>query len=113
MKPAVRGVLSTAILLCLSFCGQTQILKNIGNRIKQKAEQRADSKVDQTIDKGLDKTEDATKTNKPADNTNNSGQKTQNGQSIPNALGTTGITDPGNGASFKTYSKFDFIPGDK
>jgi len=113
MKLAVKFFMSTAILLCISFCGHSQILKSIGNRIKQKAEQRADSKVDQTIDKGLDKTEDATKTNKNSDNTNQSNQVNQNNQNGTNNQSSNNINNPGDPASFKTYSKFDFIPGDK
>jgi hypothetical protein len=61
MRAAIKPLMCMAALLCISCWGQSQILKNIGNRVKQKVEQRADRKVDQTIDKGLDKTEDAAK----------------------------------------------------
>ena len=60
MRTAIKQLLCIAILLCISFWGQTQIL----NRVKQKAEQRANQKIDQAIDKGLDKTEEAAKTDK-------------------------------------------------
>ena len=47
--------------LCLSCFTQAQILKDIGNRIKQRTEQRANQKVDQTIDKGLDHVDNSAK----------------------------------------------------
>jgi len=113
MKLTVRVFTYTALLLCISFWGHSQVLKSIGNRVKQKATQRADAKVDQTIDKGIDKTVDATKTNKTTDTTK------QNKQAEPNnenrsatqiANSASNSTEP---ISFKTYSKYDFIPGDK
>jgi hypothetical protein len=61
MSTSLRFFACLVVLLCFSFFSHAQILKNIGNRTKQKAEQRANQKVDQAIDKGLDKTEDAAK----------------------------------------------------
>jgi OOP family OmpA-OmpF porin len=105
MKPAAKFLVCMAVLLCSSFSGNSQILKNLGNRVKQKVEQRADQKTDQAIDKGLDKTEDAGKskdnTVNPANNNNKSSDAGNQATAVPEQT------------VFKTYSKFDFIPGDK
>lgn len=112
MRAIVKFFACTAIMLCFSFFAHSQILKNIGNRAKQKAEQRANQKIDQAIDKGLDKTEEtATKKaddpNSTQNNGNSNGNSGNSGSTGTNSNSTTGP------ASFKTYAKFDFIPGDK
>jgi outer membrane protein OmpA-like peptidoglycan-associated protein len=118
-----------AVLLCFSCLTQAQILKDISNRIKQKTEQRANQKIDQGIDKGLDKVDNASKdatkkkdssattnNNKNSDSKqNNSDGKqnnaTSNSTSSPDA--NSQVSKNADEASFKTYSKFDFVPGDK
>ena len=108
MKSAIKLLLCIAELLCISLSSQSQILKKVSDRVKQKVEQRADQKVDKTIDKGLDKTEDISKKK-------DSSLKTAPRQT--NNQAETGIQDKpvgtGEQAVFETYSKFDFIPGDK
>ena len=113
MKPTVKTLFVTAILLCVSFTSPGQILKNIGNRAKQKAEQRANQKIDNTIDKGLDKAEGAGQkkpgqpdsgTNENTENSNNT-NKTNNNNSTPsgdNTNSSSNNTSPG----FKFYSKY-------
>ena len=108
MRTSIKLLLSTAILLCFSFWGQAQIL----NRVKQRAEQRANQKIDQAIDKGLDKTEEAAKTDKNKKDTTskNTNTKTGTGSKTTTSETETLTNAP---AEFKTYAKFDFIPGDK
>jgi outer membrane protein OmpA-like peptidoglycan-associated protein len=107
MKSAIK-LLCIAELLCISFLSQAQILKNIGNRVKQKVEQRTDQKVDKSIDKGLDKTEDAGK--KKDSSLKTDSNKSTNQAETGNQNKTIGATEQ---VAFETYSKFDFIPGDK
>ena len=107
MKSAIK-LLCIAELLCISLLSQAQILKNIGNRVKQKVEQRTDQKVDKSIDKGLDKTEDAGK--KKDSSLKTDPNKTTNQAETSNQNKTIGT---GEQVAFETYSKFDFIPGDK
>lgn len=98
-----------AILLCISFLTQAQIL----NRVKQKAEQRANQKIDQAIDKGLDKTEEAAKADKNKKDTTKTttSKKDTNSNSQPTGSNVEGATKTQ--ADFKTYAKFDFVPGEK
>jgi len=112
--------------LCLSCFTHAQILKDIGNRIKHRTEQRANQKVDQTIDKGLDQVDnsakDATKKKDTSGNTNsnNGSHKQTDAANHTTANNTTNSPDANtqvgknaDDAGFKTYSKFDFVPGDK
>jgi len=128
MKPFPKFLPCIAGLMCLSCLTHAQILKDISNRIKQKSEQRANQKIDQGIDKGLDKVDgaakDATKKKDTSATTNNGSNdnKQKNGanNTSNSTSGTSTSADASNqvakgteGASFKTYSKFDFVPGDK
>jgi OmpA-OmpF porin, OOP family len=123
MKPFPKLLVCVAGSCCLSCFTQAQILKDISNRIKQKTEQRANQKIDQGIDKGLDQVDnaakDATKKKDSATNTNNTNSNNNNRQSNASTT-TTGSADTNaqlsksaDEAGFKTYSKFDFVPGDK
>ncbi len=80
-------------LLAFAFFANSQILKKISDRAKQKAEQKTMEKADKTID-------GATKGNKTDENNTEEGSsETKNTNAAP--------------ASLKTYSKFDFVPGEK
>ena len=70
--------------------------KKLLNKVKDKAEQRADTRVDQSIDKGLDKVEGK---GKPA---------TGGAASAETKLDEAQPEGP----SLKSFSKYDFIPGD-
>ena len=124
MKPSPKLLLCITGLLCFSCFTHAQILKDISNRVKQKTEQRANQKIDQTIDKGLDQVDksakDATKkkdtsgtAGHPNDSNTGNKQSSENNSTTNNSGANS---QPGKNmeeASFKTYSKFDFIPGDK
>ena len=115
MRVSIKPIGCMATLLCICFLCHGQILKSIGNRVKQKVEQRADQKTDQTIDKGLDKAEDA---GKKKDGTvtpgnNNNGSKSNNTGDANNQANVNQVTTVGEQPAFQIYSKFDFIPGDK
>lgn len=97
--------LLTLVLIFSVFAGAAngQILKKLGQKIKDKTNQRVDEKTDQTIDKGLDKTEDATKkkdssASKSVDNTDKT---------------VTSNADASSTTAIKSYANYDFVPGDK
>lgn len=124
MKPFPKLLVCMAGSFSLSHLTHAQILKDISNRIKQKTEQRANQKIDQSIDKGLDHVDnaakDATKKKDSTSTTNNSNNSNSNNKQTNSSTSTTNTSDPTSQASkstdeagFKTYSKFDFIPGDK
>ncbi len=92
-------------LLAITLCCPAQI-KGILDRAKQKAANKASEKVDKSIDKAADST--SGKTDKqPTVETNNKDTETANtNKSTPD----TTKKEP---ASFKAYSKYDFVPGEK
>ncbi len=91
----VRHLLILALFLC-PFPGNAQ-LKGIMNKVKNKVNQRVDSKVDKEIDKALDKAE---------------GKETAATEPVKTSapVATNGSGEDSN--SLKSFSKFDFIPGD-
>jgi OmpA-OmpF porin, OOP family len=83
-----------ASLLVLSLLVQGQILKKIGDKVKQKTENKVDEKVNKKVDKTIGEG--------TGDNTKN-----EQGASDKDA------NAPVFAASIKTYSKYDFVPGEK
>lgn len=81
--------------ITFTFCSQGQILKKIADKAKNKVE----TKTDQKPDKPADPTEDKTGDNGNEGDRNDSQSKN--------------VADTGKPASFKAYSKYDFVPGEK
>lgn len=80
-----------------------QILKKLGQKIKDKTNQRVDQKEDQAIDKTLDNA-DPTKKKDNSDSKSNTGDDKNE-----SATTNSNIAGP---PSFKTYQNYDFVPGD-
>jgi OmpA-OmpF porin, OOP family len=79
---------------------------NVGNKIKNKVNQRANQKVDKAIDKALDSAE------------GKDGKEKTGGQTAAETSPETASEGVAPGAkpkkpSLSSYSKFDFVPGDK
>jgi outer membrane protein OmpA-like peptidoglycan-associated protein len=97
-------VFITTLLLTLSLTSNAQ-LGNLFNKAKNKVQQRADAKVDNAMEKGLDKAEGKnTKSNK------SSSSSTESGSDENTSGENTEVKKEEN--LVKSYSKFDFIPGD-
>ena len=95
---------------------------NIGNRVENKVVNRVNNKIDNGIDKGLDAVEDDITRNKQKKNKSKSekapvGQKeqenTDNATTGTEASSAAKPASPQNKPSMQTYSKYDFIPGEK
>ena len=91
----VRLLLILLLFLC-PFLGNAQ-LKGIMNKVKNKVNQRVDNKVDREIDKALDKPE------------GKEGAATTPVKNSPPVASNDSEEDSN---SLKSFSKFDFIPGD-
>jgi OmpA-OmpF porin, OOP family len=93
----MKKVFFITSLLCLCFFSHGQILKKIANRVKQKTESNTNNKSDTIAnDAGNGKTD--AKTIKPDTTADPAGKN-------------VAVTD--NAASIKSYSKYDFTPGEK
>jgi len=97
-----------------SFQTNAQII-NVKETAEQKTQNRANNKVDHTVDKGLDKVEEGIGNlfKKKKKKTGDAGEATE--EKATNAADKTGAdSKSGSGKpSFTTYSKFDFISGEK
>ncbi|TDB58669.1 OmpA family protein [Arundinibacter roseus] len=127
LKISLLLVLSS-VLLSLSAHGQIRINKP-EKVIERQAENRANRKIDQAVDKGFDKLEEGIgsifkKKEKPAkEDKNSSENKTNEEENAGNGGGRVSGGNAGSGgqtaatkpekASLKSYSKYDFIQGEK
>jgi outer membrane protein OmpA-like peptidoglycan-associated protein len=102
----MKRIVFPCLLLVLCICTRESNaqLGNLKNRVKQKVSERVDRKVDQAIDKSLDKVEDAAKVEPATEGEVKTNTGTTVGSVESKAKVETGI---------KTYSKYDFVPGEK
>lgn len=97
-----------ALILCASVA-QAQF-GNLLDRAKNKVNQKVNQKIDQKMDKAADKAVDG------VDNEISGKNKNKNKSGDNNGTGDEGdskTSGKAGGTSFKSYSKFDFIPGEK
>lgn len=106
--------LTLIVCSAIAFTLHAQI--DIQGAIERKARERAERKVDQTIDKGFDKTEEGID-----EGTREATKKKGNKNAEENTTEGSGNTEEGSSAAspgntktpLRSYSKFDFVPGDK
>ncbi|MGE5438456.1 MAG: OmpA family protein [Bacteroidota bacterium] len=110
--------LLAAALICLFMPGEAFSQFDILGKIKDKVEQKAEEKTDEAIDKGLDEAEkEITKTGDDENeevkskkkNTNSEDEEEQASPKKNKTEGNPKTTE----VSLKSYSKFDFVPGEK
>src|SRR6218665_631861 len=94
------GITTMILFLCFFTKSEAQ-LGNLLNKAKNKVQQRADNKVDKAMEKGLDKAEGKTDKSDKSSGSASAGEKTDD----------SGETKQEENLR-KSYSKFDFIPGD-
>ena len=111
------AVLLSIFTLQITFCSSQ--ISDPSGLLKQKLENRANSKIDRALDKALDKTEEGVKNgSKKKDKKTNDSAGSNSDEKNLNSSNKKG-SEPTNAAgasqepSFKTYSKFDFVSGEK
>jgi OmpA-OmpF porin, OOP family len=102
----MRRVFMAAVIMGLPFSMQAQ-LGGFINRAKDKVNQRINNKADQAVDKALDDMEGKKTTEEKPKAQSAPKQATQASKENDEAKEETGK------ATLTSYSKFDFIPGDK
>jgi outer membrane protein OmpA-like peptidoglycan-associated protein len=104
-------------LMSLTVNVECQVKLNLKKKIESKVNQRVNQHTDQAIDKGMDAVEDGVKGDaKKTDKTDqaNENQKNQDNKSAGAGNQATGDKVAGQEqATLQSYSKFDFIPGEK
>jgi outer membrane protein OmpA-like peptidoglycan-associated protein len=93
------------VAVCIFAADGQNPLKKIGDRLGQKVNQRANRKTDQAMDKTLDKAEKSIE--KGAKGEGDDGSGTDSKSTTSKSTGTSAKQ------GLKSYSKYDFVPGDK
>jgi outer membrane protein OmpA-like peptidoglycan-associated protein len=114
----MKKLLFLAVLLAVMSRADSQILKKVFDRTKQKTEEKAAEKVSEKVSDAATKPiDDAGKKNTDKNNkNNNSGNNTGDNKDITenNADVVTGeVKEKNTIPTLATYSKFDFVPGEK
>ena len=99
----MKKIFLLTCLLVFTFFSNGQILKKVSDRVKNKVDNNANNKVNNTVDKTVD---DAMNPNKSKDKNAVDSTKKQDGTT------ETVKTETGP-ATLKTYSKYDFVPGER
>src|SRR6185436_19874093 len=94
------------ILFLFSLCvlihfADGQILKKVTDRVKNKVDNNANNKVNNTVDKTVDDAMNPNKNKNAVDSTGNQNTSATDNKSVPGP------------ATLKSYSKYDFVPGEQ
>ncbi len=107
MKTAIQ------LLILIFFISTVHVahaqFRNLDKRIEQKVKNRADRKVDKAIDKALDKTEEGAEGAVKGDKMDK--KEEAKGKEAAEPENTSAAESNKN--AFVTYTKFDFVPGEK
>lgn len=114
----IKLLIGFIVLLPISKSNAQIVIRNPGRIAENSVQNRANNKVYQGVDKGLDKIEEGIgnlfkkkrKEDKPAENKQNTNQQTENQENNANDENTGTKTKK---PFLQTYSKFDFMPGEK
>jgi OmpA-OmpF porin, OOP family len=112
MKKVFLLLILTACTGLLASAQLNNILKRAEQRAKERVKQKVDQKVDEGVDKAIDKADPTSPQNKSKNKKNNDGGGADNGGDNGDNGGNVSGGKKGS-PTLKTYSKFDFIPGDK
>lgn len=119
-------LLTAFFFICCSTMLMAQV--NLGNRIKERSKQtlerRVEDKVDKTLNKGVDKVEDkvdsvavsgkSDKSSKKTDKQSEKNTETESGEKGSSSAKTTDKpSGSGTSKALVSYSKYDFVPGEK
>ncbi|MGZ5191621.1 MAG: OmpA family protein [Flavisolibacter sp.] len=97
---------SLLVALCFSYEDSAAQLNKLKSKIKQKVDQRVDQKTDKAIDKSLDKVEEGTKVKTETETEEGEIKDKKENEETKTKVETKGT-------GIKSFSKFDFVPGEK
>jgi OOP family OmpA-OmpF porin len=103
LKTMTRKIIIAVLIAALPFVASAQ-LGGLLNKVKDKSKQRADNKIDKGIDKTLDDIE--------GKNTNQTASTSRPGGTSVATQEKATAEQPAEESSIKSFSKYDFIPGD-
>lgn len=116
MKTLIKA-LAVLVLFSMAINAEAQIKLDLKKKLEQQVNRRLNQKADQAIDKALDTVEDSIRGDVKKDGNaggnatgQNSGNAQPQGKSGQNADAQSGGQQE---PAFQSYSKYDFIPGEK
>lgn len=116
MKTIIKA-LAVLVLFSMAINAEAQIKVDLKKKLEQQVNRRLNQKADQAIDKALDTVEDSIRGDVKKDGNaggnatgQNSGNAQPQGKSGQNADAQSGGQQE---PAFQSYSKYDFIPGEK
>lgn len=103
----MKKILMLALVIASISTVHAQVLKRLGDRVKNKMEQKAGDKVDKSIDDAVD--------GKKKDNSSSQQQSGSNEQASNKEVAAADKEEAASSepVAMKAYSKYDFIPGEK
>lgn len=107
IKNSVTVIIALSVLVIGNQMGSAQVLNKIKNRVQETAENKVVDKAGEATEESIDKADESIRGKKKSSkDENNKGQKEGNTTTSVNSKKPAG-------PSLKTYSKFDFISGEK
>lgn len=97
----------------VSMCGTLNAQINLKDKLKNATKNRANQKTDQGINKGLDAVEDGVKDLFKKKNKDGQAGESENSSEQGNQETDENVENSGSAPSLSSFSKFDFIPGEK
>jgi outer membrane protein OmpA-like peptidoglycan-associated protein len=114
MKSLIKIVIVVALIGLTAGNAECQIRVDLKKKLENKVNQRVNQRTDQAIDKGLNKVEGDIKGDTKKTDQTNENQKTQdNKQAEANNADQGDKTAGQEQPQLQSYSKYDFIPGEK
>jgi outer membrane protein OmpA-like peptidoglycan-associated protein len=112
MKPLFKFLFVLA-LFSLTVNLQAQIKVDFKKKLENQVNRRLNQKTDQAIDKVLDTAEDSIAAGLKNDDSTEQNADTQNGEAAAGTAAVAGSKAGGQQTALESYSKYDFIPGEK
>jgi OmpA-OmpF porin, OOP family len=114
MKSLIKIVILVLMTGLTAANAECQIRVDLKKKLENKVNQRVNQRTDQAIDKGMDKVEGDIKGDAKKSDQANENQKTQeNNQAEPKNEDQGDKTEGQEQTQLQTYSKYDFVPGEK
>lgn len=100
-------------MVCLSLNAEGQIKVDFKKKIENEVNKRLNKQVDKTIDKTFDTVEDSIAAGLKTDGSAEKAAGTRNEEAAAGAAAAGGAVAGGQQTGLESYSKYDFVPGEK
>ncbi len=110
---SLSKILFVLAFLSFTFNAEGQIKVDLKKKLEQQVNRRLNQKADQAIDKTLDTVEEGVKDGVKDDNNADQPAESQNNQEAKGTEAKAGSNSSVQQTALESYSKYDFVPGEK